>query len=406
MPPKPTYNENISGSFSLGHIKLFRAYSAQLNGDTDGSLDVPVHYDDWVFEIRDKQGNRAELPRFSDEYVGPIPGLKKNKIPAQDTPTDSEGFLLRFAINQLELSNKQADINNRASEALFESGIRAVQRGRGRGRHSRCFQNHRATDTYYGIGMDDTRSHRENTSERGTSRQRSRSVDTVNAPGTKRGRSASAEERSVRPRRDTDEHAARGRSRSRTMAHDSTRPHSPYRRSSSRSMERVAARSRERLDRELREFRIRRVAENDKARFERDLADAKARSLSQTAPKPASKPAANQRAPQASSSQQKTIIIEEDVEMPAAPAIVTPAEGTTGKGKEKGSSIRTGPTSSTAASTSNADGVNSTPNTTNDIEDLLIDMYMDPANIALPEDNFGDFDELDFEGEAGGNLGL
>ncbi|KAJ7825673.1 hypothetical protein B0H14DRAFT_3725153 [Mycena olivaceomarginata] len=375
MPPKPTYNENIR----------------LLNGDTDGSLDVPMHYDDWVFEIRDKQGNRAELPRFSDEYVGPIPGLKKNKAPAQDTPTDSEGFLLRFAINQLELSNKQADINNRASEALFESGIRAVQRGRGRGRHSRRFQNHRATDTYYGTAW-------------------MTPAAIARALPSARGRSASAEERSVRPRRENDEHAARGRSRSRTMAHDSTRPHSPYCRPSSRSMERVAARSRERLDRELREFRIWRVAENDKARFERDLADAKAKSLSQTAQagvEARGKPARTQ----ATSSQQKIIVIEEDVEMPAAPAIVTPAEGTVGKGKAKGPSNGTGPTSSAVASTSSAisstsNGVNSTPNTANDIEDLLIDMYMDPANIALPEDNFGDFDELDFEGEAGGNLGL
>jgi hypothetical protein len=274
MSPKPTYNENVSGSFSLGHIKLFRVYSAQLNGDTDGSLDVPIHYDDWVFEIRDKQGKHADLPRFSDDYVGPIPGLKKSKVLAQDTPTDSEGFLLRFAINRLELSNKQADINNCASEALFESGICAVQRGRSRGHHLRRFQNHRATDTYYGTGMDDTHSHRENTSECGTSRQRSRSVDTVNVPGTKRGHSVSAEERSVHPRCDTDEHAACGCSHSQTMAHDITRPHSPYRRPSSHSMERVAERSRERLDRELSEFRIRRVAENDKAQFERDLADA------------------------------------------------------------------------------------------------------------------------------------
>ncbi|KAJ7808415.1 hypothetical protein B0H14DRAFT_2608917 [Mycena olivaceomarginata] len=281
----------------------------------------------------------------------------------QDTPTDSEGFLLRFAINQLELSNKQADINNHASEALFESGICAVQHGCSRGRHSRRFQNHRATDTYYGTGMDNTRGHCEDTSECGTLCQCSRSVDTANAPGTKRGRSASAEERSVRPRRDTDEHAARRRSRSRTMAHDSTRPHSPYRCPSSRSMERIAARSRERLDRELREFRIQRVA--------------KAKSLLQTAPKLVSKPAANQCAPQASSSQQKGIIIEEDVEMPAAPAIVTPAEGTAGKGKEKVSSIRTGPPSNTVASTSNT--VNSTPNTANNIEDLITCTWTPPT---------------------------
>ncbi|KAJ7360909.1 hypothetical protein DFH08DRAFT_951546 [Mycena albidolilacea] len=386
MPPKTTYNENISGSFSLGHIKLFRAYSAQLNGNTNRSLDIPVHYDDW--------------------YVGPIPGLKKNKLPAQDTPTDSKGFLLRFTINQLELSNKQADINNHASEALFESGIRAVQCGCGCGHHLKHFQNHRAIDTYYGTSMDDTCSHGKDTSERSTLRQRSRSVDTANVPGTKHGRSASAEERSVCPRHDTDEYAVCERSCSRTMAHDSTRPHSPYRRPSSHSMERVAARSQERLDRELREFYIWCVAENDKARFECDLADAKAKSLSQTAPKTASKPAANQHAPQASSSQQKPIIVEEDVEMPAAPAIVMPAEGTAGKGKVKGPSIGTGPTSSAVASTSaissTSNGVNSTPN----IEDLLIDMYMDPVNIALPEDNFGDFDELDFEGEVGRNLGL
>ncbi|KAJ7446629.1 hypothetical protein FB451DRAFT_1188721 [Mycena latifolia] len=226
-------DENFTGLYTPAHLASFRKYATYVRayeGDAP-PIAPPRMYNIWVYQLREKYGNLRELPPFSNDYTGDIPGLSLDAARGASTTTAGADFAMRFAESQLAIAN-------RASNAMMDQAERASVRSfRGRGRFRNWKPTNRSIDTYLG------------TAYAHTTRGHSPAESTA---GRKHDRSPSFEDRAVRRRRE--------RSYSRESTHHrSVSPaergrhaaRSPYRRPSSRSMDETARRS---LERDFRVF--------------------------------------------------------------------------------------------------------------------------------------------------------
>ncbi|KAJ7138232.1 hypothetical protein C8R44DRAFT_944782 [Mycena epipterygia] len=250
-----TFDDSLNGLFSIGHLKMFRRYALYLRDDSshdDSAPPVapPPLYNEWVYKVRSEYGAHEDLPPFSHDYVGAVPGITiplpappptvATAAPAVTTTATDANFSLRFAESQLAIAN-------RATNAMMDQAERAAARTfayRGRGGYRYNNRQTRPTDTYYGEGHNSYKRERTHSPDERVTRRRSRSPDRTEAGGSRRespsrGRLYSRGTTHRTP--SVEEYFPRGRRDDRTSS----------RRPSSRSMDEVARRS---LERQLRLF--------------------------------------------------------------------------------------------------------------------------------------------------------